>query len=114
MCVCVCVCVCVCACVLCIYMLKTSQVQCPIIFLTLTHCCRGAYALSVAWHGRLVHHLLTLNPATGFFELNNKPCGTCTTLPDVIDHLKLPHPSLAWRSCLTDWPRQGVHQQPPA
>eukprot|EP00730_Choanoeca_flexa_P019114 TRINITY_DN9328_c1_g1_i3.p1 TRINITY_DN9328_c1_g1~~TRINITY_DN9328_c1_g1_i3.p1 ORF type:complete len:776 (+),score=145.21 TRINITY_DN9328_c1_g1_i3:62-2389(+) len=64
----------------------------------------GAHAISVCHQGRIVHHLVT-RATSGMFLLNSEPCGTCTSLEEVIEFLSQAHPPpIKWRSALVQSP----------
>lgn len=57
------------------------------------------YVMCVVYRGRPTHHLIQQDG--GVLNINKKPLGNCTTLADLVDHLRSPRPG-AWPVGLTD------------
>ncbi|EGD83512.1 hypothetical protein PTSG_04120 [Salpingoeca rosetta] len=71
----------------------------------------GAFAISVCYKGKVVHHLVRPLP-TGTFQVNEHECGECTSLDEVIDYLETPKgPPLNWRYELKVCPKTYDEQQ---
>eukprot|EP01147_Barroeca_monosierra_P005580 gene5580-7222_t len=60
----------------------------------------GDYVMCVQFKGKATHHLLRKNEA-GFWIINNKQYGKCSTLSEIIDLLSKPHE--AWPVILYDF-----------
>jgi hypothetical protein len=74
--------------------------------------CSDAYALSMCWEGKILHHLIAPGP-DGSLHLNNKPCKQpMHNIPALITYLRTPHgPPLNWKSPLATFPGD---KNPPA